>query len=507
MINRFLFLFTLVTLQLSAGIQDHFHKIEDKTDGHSIRNVDYIYLINLDQRPEKFANCVEELSPWGIEPYRFSAVNGWELSLEAINDCGVKYESWMENNNWGTYYPVDGDGSPQHEVVHVEGRNYFCHCMSRGAVGITLSHLSILQDAYDSGYETIWVMEDDVEVLQNPYLISDRIDELNALVGSNSWDILFTDLDTKNNDGNYVPCSSYAWRPDYKPKYPGRSAFRKKTGKFMRVGARYGAYSYIIRRAGMKKILDYYKAHQAFLPYDMDFCLPNGITFYSMNDIVSHKPGSLSDNGGANYLDKTTSSVKQKAFYVMSQLDGWCTESKAEKMIDLVLETEPDVIVEVGVFGGKSLLPMAVALDEIGKGIAYGIDPWTSTASAEGMDGVNEEWWGSLDHEAIYQRLLGKINQFKLNDRVELIRATSEDAPAIPNIDILHIDGNHSEKAAYFDATKWVPLVKPGGLVIFDDITWGTTSKAVNWFDERCEKVALYRESGFDWGVWRKPLD
>ncbi|MFI5334690.1 MAG: hypothetical protein ACHQT8_05960 [Chlamydiales bacterium] len=31
-----------------------------------------------------------------------------------------------------------------------------------------LSHLSILQDAFDSGYETIWVMEDDIEVVRNP---------------------------------------------------------------------------------------------------------------------------------------------------------------------------------------------------------------------------------------------------------------------------------------------------------------------------------------------------
>jgi acetolactate synthase-1/2/3 large subunit len=35
-----------------------------------------------------------------------------------------------------------------------------------GAIGIALSHLSILQDAYDSGYETVWVMEDDVDIMQ-----------------------------------------------------------------------------------------------------------------------------------------------------------------------------------------------------------------------------------------------------------------------------------------------------------------------------------------------------
>jgi len=50
--------------------------------------------------------------------------------------------------------------------------------MSRGAIGIILSHLSVLQDAYDAGYETIWVMEDDIELLGNPHSVSDLISEL-----------------------------------------------------------------------------------------------------------------------------------------------------------------------------------------------------------------------------------------------------------------------------------------------------------------------------------------
>lgn len=30
-----------------------------------------------------------------------------------------------------------------------------------------LSHLSVLKDALDSGYETIWVMEDDIHIIQD----------------------------------------------------------------------------------------------------------------------------------------------------------------------------------------------------------------------------------------------------------------------------------------------------------------------------------------------------
>ena len=300
-------LFLILTLcvwgNLFAGIEQSFKKAHGKTGNHSMRNIDFIYTINLDQRPEKFKSCTQQLDPYGIYPYRFSAVNGWELSLQEINTLGVKYEPWMTTGHWGTCYLPEGAGQPHHEIVHVIGRNYFCHCMSRGAIGICLSHLSILQDAYDSGYQTVWIMEDDIQIIQNPHLLSDLVEKLDRAVGKSNWDILFTDQDTKNQKGEYVPCLAYAWRPNFSPARPHRFSLRRNEGRdFRHVGARYGAYSYIIRRSGMKKILDFMKQYKIFLPYDMDFYLPSDINLYSViNDVVSTQPQAASDNGGPNY--------------------------------------------------------------------------------------------------------------------------------------------------------------------------------------------------------------
>src|SRR5690606_37872622 len=97
--------------------------------------------------------------------------------LEELNTLGVKYRPGMLNDLWGTSYLLNGNFKPHHEVMHVVGRNYFCHCMPLGSIGIVLSHLSILQDAYDAGYETIWVMEDDIEVIQDPNIMSQRISQ------------------------------------------------------------------------------------------------------------------------------------------------------------------------------------------------------------------------------------------------------------------------------------------------------------------------------------------
>ncbi len=105
-----------------------------------------------------------------------------------------------------TCYSLDGNFDPSHEIIQNYGQTYFCHCLSRGAIGIVLSHLSILQHAYDAGFETIWVMEDDIQVMRDPRVLSERIDQLDALVGKTNWDILFTDRDIRDIYGYHKPC-------------------------------------------------------------------------------------------------------------------------------------------------------------------------------------------------------------------------------------------------------------------------------------------------------------
>jgi GR25 family glycosyltransferase involved in LPS biosynthesis len=295
--------FFLQSSPYSIHLEKHFKKPRSKSNIHKMKNIDFIYTINLDQRPEKFQHCIDELEPYGIFPYRFSGVNGWELSFESLNSLGVPYESWMDNDLWGTFYKEDDISKLHDEILQIPLKNYYCHCMSRGAIGIVLSHLSVLQDAYDSGFETIWVMEDDIQVIRNPHLISEYIERLDQLVGKDSWDILFTDRDTKNNQGEYVPCTSFAKRPNFSPENTSRFGTRIPiSDDFTKIGARYGAYSMIIQRSGMKKILDFIKTHHIFLPYDMEFFLPNDIAMYAViDDIISFQPGSPSDNSLPNY--------------------------------------------------------------------------------------------------------------------------------------------------------------------------------------------------------------
>lgn len=296
-------IFAMLTGTISGSIQDNFKPALNKSNQNKMPGIDFIYMINLDKRPEKFNQSRAQLAPYGIVPYRFSAVNGWELSSKALNSLGINFKPSMQKGIMGTCYLPENKGENNHELVEKVGRNYYSHCLSRGAIGIVLSHLSILQDALDSGYDTIWVMEDDVEVFKDPNILTALIKKLDTLVGKKNWDVLFTDPDTKRANGEYIPCTGYAKRPNFEPKNPERFVMRDNISRdFRKVGARYGAYSMIVRKSGMKKILKFITHNGIFLPYDLEFYLPNDINLYTTRyDIVSTLTNALSDNGKARY--------------------------------------------------------------------------------------------------------------------------------------------------------------------------------------------------------------
>jgi predicted O-methyltransferase YrrM len=206
---------------------------------------------------------------------------------------------------------------------------------------------------------------------------------------------------------------------------------------------------------------------------------------------------------------ESTLQTKNQAYYLMDQIYGWCSHSKASILIDIIHKIKPAKIVEIGVWGGRSLIPMAYTLKGLGHGKIYGIDPWDSLASVQGVQNeANQAFWSSVDHEATYKGLVHFIDRFELQDQVELIRDTSAHAPSISEIDLLHIDGNHSDETSYQDITKWGPLVNRGGWIILDDITWYengayTQARSIEWLNNHCLKMAEIHED-CDWGIWVK---
>lgn len=303
---RISFFLLAATFLLHADIEDHFVPVLNKTNGHSFGNIDFIYLINLDQRPEKLQMSLKQLKPYGINPFRFPAVNGWELSIDAINEIGVKFTSEMEGDFMGTSYHQPTGLNPSHEIIHNLGQTYFIHTLAPGAIGCAMSHLSVLQDAYDSGYETIWIMEDDIEILKDPSVIPDLIDQLDRLVGEQGWDILFTDRDFRNSGGWHAPGYGATKRLGLTHlQFAQDFSFKKDISpEFRQIANRYGTHSMILRRSGVKKLLQFFKAHQLFAPYDMDLIYARGLKMFTVtHDIVGNLPQALSDVGYPHYLN------------------------------------------------------------------------------------------------------------------------------------------------------------------------------------------------------------
>lgn len=182
---------------------------------------------------------------------------------------------------------------------------------------------------------------------------------------------------------------------------------------------------------------------------------------------------------------------------VRKRLQGWCSEKKSRALIDTILEYQPVNCVEIGVFGGASLIPMTMALAAVGgEGRIYGIDPWEAVESVVGMggEGVNFEYWKNLDYEAIYVGFLNELVKNSLTKYCIPLRMTSEKAASLfdNDIDLIHIDGNHSEERSWLDVELYYDKVKSGGIIIFDDIGWreknaNGTQKAVSFLDENCE--------------------
>jgi len=191
--------------------------------------------------------------------------------------------------------------------------------------------------------------------------------------------------------------------------------------------------------------------------------------------------------------------------------EGWLDPARGIEMAELVLATEPQTIVEIGVFGGRSLIAQALALKQIGKGRIFGIDPWKQSDALEGETPANRDWWQkNVDLHAIHRGAMESIWRLGLDDYVTIIRAASQRLPKLfaGGIDILNLDSNHSEVASCRDVELYLPQLNTNGYIWMDDLDWQddggklTMKKAEGMVLSQCVQV---RRNGH-YGLYCKRL-
>lgn len=164
----------------------------------------------------------------------------------------------------------------------------------------------------------------------------------------------------------------------------------------------------------------------------------------------------------------------------------------------LILTTQPDVMVEIGVFAGKSLVNAAEALKEVGHGVIYGIDPWRHEEAVKGLSPIEEDpgFWNGIDLDAVHYDCMRAIWDRGLEQYAIVIRAASQHAAQLFSfqrrdecdvIDILYIDGGHSEEVSCRDVNLYLPLVKQGGYIWLDDADWSSIRKATELLKASCD--------------------
>jgi hypothetical protein len=215
--------------------------------------VDCIYVINLDKRPEKWKRVKKSFDKRHLKVNRVSGIDGKLIPPSVLEELAGSYPNRL--------YP--------------------------GEIGCLLAHVSVIKDAYERGFQIVWIAEDDMFFLDNVKLIPYLLTKLSRI--DPDWDIFYTDIDSRSLDGGHNPSLGSDFRPDR--VYEDRKHYHERTFvdyDIMKLGQRYGLYSTFMSRKGLKKVFDYFTHVYVWSPVDIEMHYIPGIRAYSVTqDIVT----------------------------------------------------------------------------------------------------------------------------------------------------------------------------------------------------------------------------
>jgi len=242
-------------------LKKDFEEVDDYFSG--IAGLDKIYVINLDHKTDRRYRMDNLLTRYGLQYERFSAVNGWAFDKILLRKFQVQCLLPVPNRR--TILP--------------------------GQIGCFLSHLSIIKHALDKGYETIWVLEDDIVFNKDPKKILKEF-IFNMSAEKIEWDILFTDLNSRyiladGSIGHYIVFRG-SLGSDFDYESAGSIDLAPSINFAKQIQHRLGAYSIVLSRRGMLKIFNYFMKHPLQSAYDVDWNFFENTRFFQLlEDVVT----------------------------------------------------------------------------------------------------------------------------------------------------------------------------------------------------------------------------
>jgi hypothetical protein len=165
---------------------------------------------------------------------------------------------------------------------------------------------------------------------------------------------------------------------------------------------------------------------------------------------------------------------------------------------DLVAVLRPALLVELGVDRGESYFAFSQSVAEHQTGTrCFGIDTWRGDQHAGGYDETT--FTQASEHNRANYESFSSLLRSDFDDALSKFESES--------IDVLHLDGLHTEPAVRHDVDSWLPKLRPGGILLLHDV--GVRSKGFGvWkvWDELKERGRSWTfQDGPGLGVWQKP--
>jgi hypothetical protein len=193
-------------------------------------------------------------------------------------------------------------------------------------------------------------------------------------------------------------------------------------------------------------------------------------------------------------------------------MQGWASDNIY--LTHAIEELRPQVVVEVGVWKGGSVITMARRMKELEvDGVVIAVDTWLGAFE----HWLNSEWQASLRLEcgypSLYKTFAANVVDQGLQDYVVPLPLDSVNASTVLRAkglvaDLLHIDGGHDFQAVTSDLTMWWPMLRQGGLLLGDDYhPYGETWPEVRQGFHHFFNVDYIRNTGGKCAIMKPTID
>jgi SAM-dependent methyltransferase len=192
-------------------------------------------------------------------------------------------------------------------------------------------------------------------------------------------------------------------------------------------------------------------------------------------------------------------------------LQGWNSDHPA--FAALFQEMRPRIVIDVGVWKGRSVVFMGNLMRELGiNGMVVAVDTFLGSPehwNRERPDKIYTSLRLRHGYPGLYWQFLSNILHAGMRERVVPLAQTSENAALIlkragVKADLVHIDAAHEYEPVLRDARLYWDLLAPGGVLVGDDYTWPQVARAAQDFAASIGQPLEVREPKW---ILRKPTN